>query len=576
MLVRSLSGSPRDPAPRCSPRRGGGLFAALALLLIATSAGGAAAQTVDAGEAEPADVEQRLEAPEAAPTTVEPIEAPEAEAAEPLADADRRFVLTAVVITGSTVYTPAALAPLYVDYLARPVGVAEIDRILAALTALYRADGYFLTRAIAPPQDLTGGVLRVHVVEGYVGRVTYTGDLPASEDRLAGYTDDILAARPLRLATLERHVLLINDIPGVRVKPITRPIPDEPGAYALTLRFAHDSLVVMAGLDNRGKRTVGRLQGFVVGDLNSVIGQLERLRLVFFTVPDDPEELQFGKIVLDQPIGSEGTTVTLDASYSGIDAGGALEIDEVEGESYGGGLELGHPFVRSRVHTLAASLRFDVKNSEQGDVDGALLDDRLRAARLGILWRVTDAVGGRTEIAIQGSRGLDILDASDEGDVGLSRTGGVVEFTKLAADISRRQKLWGGLYARLWASGQYSEDTLLSSEEFRIGGARFGRAYDSSELTASNGAAGALELGFRGRPGNRFFTGYELYGYYDGGVVWSDTGSGSSLVSTGGGLRITLFRSVQAGFEVGVPLTRPSGASGENDPRYFFKLRARF
>jgi hemolysin activation/secretion protein len=551
------------------------LLCALVLAGLITGAGGAAAQTAKV-ENEPAQVEERLRVPEPAPSTIDPVEVPRAGPAASEAAPVDRFVLTAVIAEGATVYSDEELAELYIDYLARPVDATDIERILAAFSGRYRDDGYFLSSAVAPPQSLEGGRLTIRIHEGYVGQVTLEGDLPASEASLDGLLAPVMAERPLRLVTLERYVLLLNDRPGVRVKPRMKPVEDEPGAYELVLEFNHDPISIFAGLDNRGTREVGRLQGFVAVDADSNAGWLEHLRVLFFTVPDDPEELLFGKLSYDQPFGPEGTTLGLDLSFTDVDASAGLASRDVEGQSLRAGFEVMHPLVRTRANTLRTTFRFDLSNIEQDADGGGLFDDRLRVLRLGLSWSGTDAIGGATTVAFRGSQGIDFLNASDAGADDLSRLGGVVEFSKLTIDVTRRQDLWSGLYARILASGQYSEDTLLSSEEFRLGGARLGRAFDSSELSSSNGIGGALELGYRDSLAIRFLSAYEVYGFYDGGVVWTDSGSGLSLVSAGGGFSITLFRSVQAGFEVGVPLTRPSSTSGDNDPRYFFKLRARF
>ena len=67
-----------------------------------------------------------------------------------------------VRITGSTIYSAEDLEPLYRDLVGREVPVTAIYDIAQRITAKYGGDGYVLSRAIVPPQELSprGAVVR--------------------------------------------------------------------------------------------------------------------------------------------------------------------------------------------------------------------------------------------------------------------------------------------------------------------------------------------------------------------------------------------------------------------------------
>lgn len=109
------------------------------------------------------------------------------------------FVLTGLTIDGVSAYPLRDLAPLYADALAREISPDELVRIAQAITDKYRKDGYFLSRAIVPPQTGPPGQARLRVYEGYIDAVEVTGDAaPALEALLSGLT----GKRPLRLVDL--------------------------------------------------------------------------------------------------------------------------------------------------------------------------------------------------------------------------------------------------------------------------------------------------------------------------------------------------------------------------------------
>ncbi|MBN4016386.1 ShlB/FhaC/HecB family hemolysin secretion/activation protein, partial [Rhodospirillaceae bacterium AH-315-P19] len=117
---------------------------------------------------------------------------------------------------------------------------------------------------------------------------------------------------------------------------------------------------------------------------------------------------------------------------------------------------------------------------------------------------------------------------------------------------------------------------LLSAEEFRLGGTRFGRAYDPSELTGVDGVGGILELQYGRSVAWNLVKRYQLYGFYDLGAVWDNDGRQRSLSSTGAGVRTWIYETMTANFEVALPLTRLVFTEGDNSMRFFFSLQTSF
>ena len=90
--------------------------------------------------------------------------------------------------------------------------------------------------------------------------------------------------------------------------------------------------------------------------------------------------------------------------------------------------------------------------------------------------------------------------------------------------------------------GQLTNDRLFSSEEFSIGGSRFDRGYDFSEITGETGVASSIEPRYWWNVNSDWLSGISVYGFKDWGVVWDgilNTGKTmDSGASAGGGLQI--------------------------------------
>ncbi len=561
-------------------RRLRSLLAALSgapfVLLAAGLWAGAVAQQVPSAVT-PGQIEDRFDDRTRLRGPAEPeIERPAAPVLPPPVE-EKAFLLTGIEIVGSTVYAPSRFVAFYEGLLARQVTLADIEAVARKITDLYERDGYVLSQAMVPEQDVSLGVVSIRIVEGFIREVLIEGQVEGSESLLRAYASKITADRPTRLSTLERYVLLIEDLPGVGVRPLLEPVDREAGAYKLILNLSHDSVQGFVRVDNRGSRSVGPIQLWAGATFNSVFGLYETSRVRFVTTPQT-KELLFFDFAHTQPVGSEGTTVTFAGSYSESEPGGTRKRDDVN--STGQRLEVrgAHPVIRSRALDVYLTGRITFRNSERDQMNVKDFDDRLTVIRLGTIISFDDAAEGRNWVSAEASQGLDILGASDSDTPSLSRPGASAEFTKVTLHYSRYQKVWNNVAVLLTATGQKSSGTVLAAEEIGLGSERFGRAYDPFEITGKDGAAGRIELQYDGSLADSLLRKYQFYGYYDIGAVWADVPAGrQSLASAGFGVRGQFEHGLFGYVELAQPLTRPvstqAQGGGGNDPRFFFVLR---
>lgn len=531
-------------------------------------------------DANPGQIQRRIE--ESAPPQRDAQESgPELpEIPESVGDDDTSFILAAVSLLGVETLTPADIAPAYEDLLATRITLADAAEIANRITEIYREKGYVLSRAFVPPQTIETGVLIVQVAEGHVTEVEFSGtdDLRTNLDP---YVAPVLAENPLKLETLERTILLINDISGIQVARSNMREPEEgSGKFILSLEIDYDAQDGTVYLDNRGTPSVGRLQGWISGGLNSALGLGERLQVGVFTIPAQIEELLYKEVSYLQPLWSNGTEAFLSFAHSTIDAGSNLGQLDTNSESISATFRLSHPILRSRKESLWLNGFLEYRNALEYRQGVENFDDRIRVARL----RVNYNRGGETFFVssiLRLSQGLKILNASNEREAPLSRFDANPNFTKISGETTYTQTLFGPVSAQVSVSGQKSANSLYSSEEFAVGGSRFGRAYDFAEITGEDGAAGNLELRFtfdERPPGVEFL---QLYTFYDAGVVWNRNADGPfrrhSLSSAGVGMRANLPYGIGTSLEVAQPLTRQVFTSGnDTGARYFFTLSANF
>jgi hemolysin activation/secretion protein len=165
-----------------------------------------------------------------------------------------------------------------------------------------------------------------------------------------------------------------------------------------------------------------------------------------------------------------------------------------------------------------------------------------------------------------------------------SRAGADGKFSKLVIDYERLQRLSSRFVVTLGAAAQWTSEPLLASEQYALGGRRFGRAYEPAELTGDRALAFRMEPAYLDRV--ELFA-YQLYAFYDVGKVWYQDDpafgpprSAQSLASAGLGTRLVGSKWISAGLELAKPLTRPVSsyvASGNGDrARVLASITVRF
>ena len=559
-----------------------------ALLSALVAAGPVAAQTVPS-TVEPGRVPQRLEPPRT-PGVDTRIEIPQAPTAVPPERARQiRFVLRGVTVNGSTVYTAQQLAPYYQNLVGREVSLLEVYRVANQITARYRTDGYVLSQAVVPQQQIREGVVQILVVEGRINRVIIRGT-PASVVHPAGdynyllrYAERLKASQPVTQRELERYLLLLNDFPGMRVSGVLVP-SDQPGTADLIVETTYKRIDAYASIDNRGSRFLGPYQSEVSAALNGVIDSGDRLLYRYVASLFQPRELQFHELRFQTPFLDYGTIFEVWGNYARTRPGFTLRPLDIEGTSWSWNVKFRHPIIRTRGLNVWVYGGFNWQNSENDVLTATFSDDRLRVFRYGGTYEAVDELRGVTFVDFQISHGAAILGA--RGD---SRFDADSSFTKFNLDVQRNQSIWGPVSAFAQFTGQWADQPLLAPEQFGLGGRTYGRAFDPSEKTGDHGLAVAVELRYTiedlKMPMLDLPTTLQFYGFGDWGRVYHIHNPGTDsrltfeqLASAGVGMRFTIGPRLSGQIEGAVPLdgrVASLGTEGRNW-RAFFILNARY
>ena len=493
--------------------------------------------------------------------------------------AEKVFVVVrGVEITGSTVYNGKQLAPLYTDLVGHRVSLAAIYALAQKITAKYGDDGYVLSRAIVPPQELNpkGAVVHIEIIEGYIDKVEWPKQLARYQDFFTAYAAKITAQRPANIHTIERYLLLAGDLPGLKFSTSLRPSKTNKAAATLVVAVVEKRIDANAHIDNRGTPARGPFEYYGSATINNPFGLQDALAFTYAGVVP-LKELDYAALGYKKVLNSEGLTFFADASDA-WGTPGTVVLEDLLYRTLGpyGDIGLSYPVIRSREKNLTLSGLFYGSNNESYVFDAPFNDDRLRGFRGKVDADFADQLQGINQFNVTVSQGIDGLGSTPNGNPLASRLVGRVDYDKVEITASRTQPLIDRFSVYASAYGQYAGTPLLVPEQCAFGGRYYGRAFDPSELLGDSCIEGVGELRYDLPPPQplHFVQRAQLYTFADFGQLYTrDAAPGTPVVqkaaSIGSGIRLGWLDSVDADLSVAKAVQGP-----RNDTRFFFILSA--
>ncbi|MEA3066259.1 MAG: hypothetical protein QOJ27_2720 [Sphingomonadales bacterium] len=402
-----------------------------------------------------------------------------------------KFRVNKLLVTGNTLFGEAELVAAAAVTPGTDLSLDELRAAAARIAGFYNARGYFLAQAYLPAQDIKDGAVTVAVVEGRYGKTGFTNRSRLSDGSVSNALAGLKSGDPVTAGPLERRLLLLSDIPGIKVRSTLAPGTGV-GTSDLLIDVAPGrGLTGSVEGDNGGNRYTGayRLGGSVNLNNPAGIGDVLSLRLLGST-----GGLGYGRLAYQAPVGAAtfGMAFThlryeLGREFRSLDADGTADIAS---------LFASYPLIRSRNANLYALAGIDAKwLTDRVDAVSTRSRRTSRALNFGFSGDTRDGLGGGGRNVF--SAGLAVgnlhlrspLDRAADGLTARTEGG----FSRLQLTAARLQEVAGpfSLYAAV--RGQLAFGNLDTSEKMELGGAYGVRAYPEGEAYGDEGWLGTLE-----------------------------------------------------------------------------------
>ncbi|MDB5774094.1 MAG: hemin-binding protein [Herbaspirillum sp.] len=487
---------------------------------------------------------------------------------------DDRFNIERFQVDGNTLLPAERVRRLMAPLSGPDRAYGDIQKALELLESAYREAGYTAVQVYVPEQELTGGIVRINVVESVLGHVEVHGNQYFDNGNILDGLRPLKVGEPPNLRDISSAVQLVNDNAAKQVA-VTMSVSPIPGQIDAKIDVTDSKpRRIFTTLDNTGTAATGKWRTGMAWQENNLWNRDQVATLAYTTSPDSPSGVSVNLFSLGYriPLYAYGDSLdfiygksTVNTPASSPTLGSALGFVG-KGDIYGA--RWNHYLPRMGESSAKIVFGIDYKKIDSsctfGGVDintlaptgpctpyitrpvsvtyigqrqspGAALDYNIGLARnlaLGARHQNTDPVTGantdfdRYSFLTPGNRGT-----RDD-------------FTVVRGGASLLKALSGDWQVRLAGTLQYAPDPLVSSEQLGLVGAAAVRGFDEREVASDSGLVANAELYTPELAARTHMAGHlRLLGFYDLGRGYNSH-LGASLIpamvtvaSTGIGIR---------------------------------------
>ncbi|MDR6741791.1 MAG: ShlB/FhaC/HecB family hemolysin secretion/activation protein [Herbaspirillum sp.] len=429
---------------------------------------------------------------------------------------DERFDITRFAVEGNTLLPQARVDEAVTPFRGPGRVYGDIQQALEALENAYRSAGYTAVQVSVPEQELTGGVVRLQVVETVVGKVVVSDNRHFSEQNIRASIPQLVEGSAPNLRRISESVQLANDNPAKQVN-VTLTASESTNQIDAAITVKDDNpLRVMLNVDNSGNRDTGQWRTGVAVQHSNLFNRDHVATVAYTTSPDSPSGAKVDLYSLGYRLPMYGLGDSLDFIYgkSNVTSGQTLAVNSTlnitgRGEIYA--LRWNHYFARSGEWSSKLVFGADYKkvdsscNINGGLLNGASLNTCLPYSTLPLsvsysaqqqgVGQVLDYnLGIARNMATGEARRNDALQVTDRYSLFTGSRQSMDNFIIVRGGASWFKVFQNDWQVRLASSLQVSPHALPPVEQFGLAGANTVRGFTERAVAADSGAVVNAEL----------------------------------------------------------------------------------
>jgi hemolysin activation/secretion protein len=501
-------------------------------------------------------------------------------AAEP-AKQERRVDIDAYDIDGNTILDQETVESAVYPFLGPQRSREDVEDARKALEKAYQSRGYQSVVVEIPPQTVTNGIVKLHVVEAPIGRLRVVGSHYTLPSTIKSQVPALAPGTVPNIQEAQNELNEVNRLPDRRVTPILKP-GEVPGTIDVDLHVT-DTLPLHASVEvnNDHSPDTDPLRTIATVHYDDLWQMGQSASFTWLRAPQDVRSGQVFSGSYLAPIPDSPWNILAYGYQSNSDVN-TLGGTNVLGNGYTAGLRgvLQLPSFGDFAQTFDFGM--DFKHFLEGVTLGssgttAVVEYYPVTAVYNLNWVTPEAQVTSMSTVVLGTRGL----GGSPSEFEYNRAFATANFIHLNEDVTWTQQLPFESLGVFRFAGQLADQPLLSSEQFAAGGLTSVRGYLQSEAIGDDGLLESNELrspSFARWVDPADIDDMRVFGFADLAHVWilgalPGQTNAFTLESIGAGMRIATLGHLFGSIDVGLPL-RSGPSTPARRPRLTFSVRS--
>lgn len=447
-----------------------------------------------------------------------PASTPAAPATESASAEEAPFDVWEFQVDGSALLSPVQVERAVMPHLGANKKLADVEQAREALEAAYRAAGYPTVFVDIPEQDVSEGVVRLHVTEGRVRTMNVTGARYFSPFAVSADVGSLAEGQVPYLPAVQQQIAAVNArTPDRMITPVLRP-GRTPGTLDVELKV-QDELPLHGTIEVNNRYTEGTSQSRINASLryDNLFQRQHSLSVQYQNSPEKTEEVRVvagtylarfedsNNLGVVYAVHSESDTATV-GSLAVIGNGDIVGVRGI----------VPLPATGSVYHSVSGGVDFK-DFAESVELQGA---DATNTPIDYIPWTVQYSATRQTAPStvrfeaglVFGLRGVgdDMrdcevpVDRNNDGtpeieiasvnEFECKRSGAKPNYMKWLGTIGASGNVVAGAQWSALLNAQLADSPLISNEQFAAGGASSVRGYFESQVLGDQGWSAQLEM----------------------------------------------------------------------------------
>ncbi len=410
------------------------------------------------------------------------------------------MVIKAFQFDGNTAFTDDELSAAVAPFIGRPLTGAGLEAARNALSRHYIDAGYISSGAVLPDQTVADGVITFRLIEGTLSKLTITGNAALNEAYLRSRIN-LATEPPFNIIAVRNRLEVLRQSPVIdRINANVEP-GGLPGEAQLNVAVTEaQPWHVDLQFDNHRSPSIGAGRLSLSAVHHSLLGFNDTFSMHWGITRNGLEDLEFAgiddlSVAYVVPFTVYDTTVGV--SYERTDTvvvEDAFEALDIQSETESFGVNIRHPFVRTPQTGFALAVAFEHRENESfllgepfslspGAMDGTSTVSVVRFRQEFVNRTQQEVIAARSTFSF----GVDALDAS----TGPEADGRFITWLGQGQYVRRIGE--GDSQLILRGTVQWSNNPLLTLEQFAIGGVDTVRGYRENQVVRDNGVVFSAE-----------------------------------------------------------------------------------